>query len=151
MNYLTTIFVKKLLAALLVFAFMTPVHSQGLPKIMVYKSPTCGCCSKWVDHLEQEGFEVDARNHQNMNAVKEHYKIIRSHQSCHTAVVGGYLVEGHVPAQDIKRMLSEKPDIRGLSVPGMPMGSPGMEGHRVDKYDVLAIQRDNSSSIFVKH
>ena len=117
-------------------------------EIMVYKSPTCGCCKKWVKHLESEGFNVKTKNIRNLQPVKNEIGVKRQFQSCHTAKIGGYFIEGHVPAADIKRMLSEKPNIKGLAVPGMPMGSPGMEGHRIDKYDVLAIDNNNIASVY---
>lgn len=120
-------------------------------EIMVYKSPTCGCCKKWVKHLESEGFYVKTKNIRNLQPIKNEHGVQRRFQSCHTAKIGGYFIEGHVPAADIKRLLSEKPDIKGLAVPGMPMGSPGMEGHRKDKYDVIAIDKNNKASVYSKY
>lgn len=122
-----------------------------LPTVTVYKSPTCGCCKKWVKHLESSGFVVESKNLNNLRTIKEQLGIAPQFQSCHTAKIGNYVVEGHVPAEDIKRMLAEKPEIHGLAVPGMPMGSPGMEGSRKDEYDVLAIQNDGSHSIYNSH
>lgn len=121
---------------------------QDLPAITVYKSPTCGCCSKWVDHLEENGFEVKAVDTQETAMMKMRYGVPADLSSCHTALVDGYVVEGHVPAEEIKRMLTEKPDVAGLAVPGMPMGSPGMEGSRVDSYDIMAFKKDGSRSIY---
>lgn len=120
-------------------------------EIMVYKSPTCGCCKKWVTHLEKEGFNVTTKDMQNMKPIKHQFGVQSQFQSCHTAKVGKYFIEGHVSASDIKRLLKEKPDIKGLSVPGMPMGSPGMEGHRKDKYDVIAIDKNNKATVYSKH
>lgn len=120
-------------------------------KITVYKSPTCGCCGKWIDHLKANGFEVDSVNMKDMRLIKSMSGIAPQQASCHTAKVGGYVVEGHVPAEDIKRMLSEKPDIHGLAVPGMPMGSPGMEGPKKDAYDVLSIRHDGSTEVYARH
>ena len=122
-------------------------HSQAA-EVVVYKSPTCGCCAKWIDHLEDNGFNVEVHDRQNMNPVKDGLGIPRHLQSCHTAEVGGYLVEGHVPAGDIKRLLEERPAIKGLAVPGMPMGSPGMEGPRKDPYDVLAFDEGGNPSVY---
>lgn len=130
----------------------TAIHAeQALPKITVYKSATCGCCNKWIDHLQDNGFQVDARNHTDMATVKEKAGVQPKFQSCHTALVDRYYVEGHVPAKDIKQLLSEKPQARGLAVPGMPMGSPGMEGHRKDPYAVLLINRNDRASIYKEY
>jgi len=119
--------------------------------ILVYKSPTCGCCKKWVKHLEREGFKVATKDYRDMKPIKKMFGVKPKFQSCHTAKVGKYFIEGHVSASDIKKLLKEKPDIKGLSAPGMPMGSPGMEGHRKDKYNVLAIDKNNKATIYSKH
>lgn len=121
---------------------------QDLPAITVYKSPTCGCCAKWVDHLEENGFEVESIDTPDVNVTKVQYGVPGELSSCHTAIVDGYVVEGHVPADVIKKMLADKPEIVGIAVPGMPMGSPGMEGSRVDHYDVIAFQEDGARSVF---
>jgi hypothetical protein len=119
------------------------------PQMTVYKSPTCGCCTKWIKHMEDNGFHINAVDVIEMNIIKEKYGINRKLASCHTAVVDGYVIEGHVPAVDVKRLLSEKLDVLGLSVPGMPMGSPGMEmGDRVDRYSVIAISKDGGAEVF---
>ncbi|MEN8175496.1 MAG: DUF411 domain-containing protein [Pseudomonadota bacterium] len=117
---------------------------------MVYKSPSCGCCGKWVDHLKAAGFKVDVENRRDLKPIKTEYGVPRHLQSCHTAKVGDYVVEGHVPADLITRMLEEQPDIKGLAVPGMPMGSPGMEGPRRDNYSILAMQHDGSTSVYAQ-
>lgn len=122
-----------------------------LESITVYKSPTCGCCTKWVSHLQENGFEVETIDLQDMNSVKEEVGISRQLASCHTAKAGDYVIEGHVPAGDIKRLLKERPDVAGLTVPGMPMGSPGMEGHRKDNYDVLTFTRTGETAVFSSH
>lgn len=119
--------------------------------IMVYKSPSCGCCKKWVTHLRKEGFNVTTKDVQNVQPIKKQIGVEAQYQSCHTAKVGKYFIEGHVSASDIKKLLKEKPDIKGLAVPGMPMGSPGMEGHRKDNYDVLAIDKNNNATVYSKH
>ncbi len=116
--------------------------------ILVYKSPTCGCCSAWVEHMQQNGFSVETIERSNMHAVKEQLGVPYNVQSCHTAVVGGYLVEGHVPATQVQRLLRERPAVRGLAVPGMPMGSPGMEGPRKDAYDVVTFQEDGVTGVY---
>lgn len=125
--------------------------ATALSDIVVYKSPTCGCCKKWVDHLRSNGFSVDVRERNNMQPIKQEEGIQPQHQSCHTAKIDGYFIEGHVPANDIKRLISEKPSIAGLAVPGMPMGSPGMEGHRKDSYSVLAVDAKNSTTVFAQY
>lgn len=125
-----------------------PAHAED---IMVYKSPTCGCCKKWVSHLKKEGFTVKTKNYTDMKPIKKRFGVKPQFQSCHTAKVGKYFIEGHVSASDIKKLLQEKPDIKGLSAPGMPMGSPGMEGHRKDKYDVIAIDENNNATVYSKH
>lgn len=122
------------------------------PQMTVYKSPTCGCCTKWIKHMEENGFQVKAIDVLEMNIVKEKYGITRNLASCHTAVVDGYVIEGHVPAFDVKRLLSEKPDVLGLSVPGMPVGTPGMEmGDRVDRYSVIALGKDGDAVVFSQY
>ena len=105
----------------------------------------------WVAHLEQHGFDVQSTNVPDMTAVKRRAGVPRAVSSCHTALVDGYVVEGHVPADDIKRLLSERPDIAGVSVPGMPIGSPGMEGPNPQPYDVLAFDEDGSLTHFASH
>ena len=120
-------------------------------EIMVYKSPTCGCCKKWVKHLKKEGFNVKTKDYRDMKPIKKTFGVKPQFQSCHTAKVGKYFIEGHVSASDIKKLLKEKPDIKGLSAPGMPMGSPGMEGHRKDKYNVLAIDENNKATVYTRH
>lgn len=124
---------------------------EKTPEIVVYKSPTCGCCNKWVKHLETSGFKVKTINKRNMNPVKMQFGVKRQYQSCHTAKIGKYFIEGHVPARDIKKLLKEKPNAKGLAVPGMPMGSPGMEGHRKDRYSVLLIDKTNKSEIYSQY
>ena len=122
-----------------------------VPRITVYKSPTCGCCTKWIKHLEKNGFHVEAKNSKKMREIKRKLGIEPKFQSCHTGLVNGYYIEGHVPAKDIKRLLKEKPKAVGLTVPGMPMGSPGMEGARKDPYSVLLIKKDKSVEEFSKN
>ena len=113
--------------------------AEGLPKVTVNKDPTCGCCTAWADHVRQAGFPVEVIEAPAMSRVKARLGVPQALASCHTAEVGGYVVEGHVPAPAIKRLLAEKPSARGLAVPGMPVGSPGMEveGAAPDIYDVV--------------
>lgn len=116
----------------------------------VFKSPSCGCCGKWVDHMTASGFSVEVKDSNNLLPIKEKYGIDRSHQSCHTAVFDGYVFEGHIPAEIVQRFLQEKPkNARGLAVPGMPAGSPGMEmGSRHDDYNVMQLNSDGSRTIY---
>ncbi|MGV8991387.1 MAG: DUF411 domain-containing protein [Thiobacillus sp.] len=122
------------------------------PVVDVYKSPTCGCCSKWVDHLKANGFTVRSHDTQDVAAHKVRLGVPAGYGACHTAQVNGYMVEGHVPAKEIKRMLKQKPRVRGLAVPAMPMGSPGMEttGHK-DSYDVFVVNRDGSTQTYAHY
>ena len=118
--------------------------------MQVYKSPSCGCCGEWINHVEANGFSVTATNSDNMFAIKHAYQIAPQYQSCHTADVNGYVFEGHVPATVMQRFLAERPEnALGLAVPGMPIGSPGMEmGERFDDYDVLLLKTDGSSELY---
>lgn len=121
--------------------------------MVVHKSPSCGCCALWVDHLREAGFEVEVRNHDNLNPVKERVGVPLGKGSCHTAEIGGYFVEGHVPAADIKRLLAQKPDARGLVLPGMPAGSPGMElpDGTTQPYTVELVGSDGTITAFAQH
>ncbi len=131
------------------------VHAQSpAPRVEVYKSPTCGCCSAWIEHMERAGFVVDARNvdQDALYAFKAQSGITPDLASCHTALVDGYVIEGHVPAADVERLLAERPEAIGLSVPGMPIGSPGMEmGNQRDAFDTLLLLKDSSTEIFERH
>ena len=119
------------------------------PVMTVFKSPTCGCCSMWIEHAEAAGFTVDARDRDDMAAVKDSLGLPSDLASCHTGVVDGYVIEGHVPAEYVAQLLDERPDVLGLSVPGMPIGSPGMEmGDRRDPYDVLAVSASGEAAVF---
>ncbi|WP_405023263.1 DUF411 domain-containing protein [Marinospirillum sp.] len=106
--------------------------------MQVYKSASCGCCKDWVTHIEEAGFEVEAHDLSDVNSKKQELGLPYQLASCHTAVIDGYVIEGHVPASDIKRLLSERPEITGLAVPRMPHGSPGMETGRQDPYEVVS-------------
>lgn len=136
-----------IVASLTVYGLNKPESAQG-PEITVYKSATCGCCKKWVAHLKNAGFKVNAVNRTDLNSIKAANGIRPEYASCHTAIVDGYVIEGHVPADLIARLLKEKPPIKGLTVPGMPMGSPGMEGLRKDPYQVLAFDDQGHLSIY---
>lgn len=122
------------------------------PLVVVYKSPTCGCCESWVGHMQSAGFPVEVRDMQDIGPIKTEAGVPADLGSCHTARIGDYFVEGHVPADDVKRLLAEQPDARGLAVPGMPQGSPGMEqGGIREPYDVLLVAKDGSTSVFAHH
>jgi hypothetical protein len=120
-------------------------------KVVVYKSATCGCCGDWVAHLTTYGFDVEAIDVADLGRVKSENGVPEQFGACHTALVGGYFVEGHVPAEDVARLLEERPSIAGLAVPGMPIGSPGMEGPNPEPYDVLAVAADGGVSVFASH
>lgn len=121
--------------------------------LAVYKTPTCGCCSKWVDHMKQNGFTVQVTDLNDLSAIKSKHGVPSKVQSCHTGVINGYVVEGHVPASDVKRMLKELPAISGIAVPGMPQGSPGMEapGAVQPPYDVVTFDRRGETRLYAKH
>lgn len=116
--------------------------------VKVYKDPNCGCCKEWIKHLEQNGFKVEVVDMPDLSAVKAKYGVKPELQACHTAIVGNYTVEGHVPADLIVKMLNEKPAIAGIAVPGMPSGSPGMEGGAKQAYDVIAFDKDGKTSVY---
>ena len=119
-------------------------------ELIVFASPTCGCCSNWIDHMRQSGFQAEKREVSNINRVKQEAGLPRSLASCHTAFIGGYLIEGHVPASDVKRLLREQPSAAGLSVPRMPVGTPGMEieGRGRDAFDVILFQKNGDQEVF---
>lgn len=122
--------------------------SAVLPTLTVFKTKTCGCCGKWVEHMRASGFKVVVNEVVSTGEYRQKYGVPEKLQSCHTAVVDGYSLEGHVPAAEIQRLLEEKPKIKGLAVPGMPAGSPGMEGPRHDAYSVVGFSEDGSLSIY---
>ena len=124
------------------------LQSPGMAEVTVYKSPTCGCCNAWIDHLEESGFTVTVHDRLDMAPIKQQAGVPYALRSCHTAKVGDYVIEGHVPADLISRLLTEKPAVKGLSVPGMPMGSPGMEGPRKDPYDVVTFTEQGTTTIY---
>ncbi|MET0807127.1 MAG: DUF411 domain-containing protein [Pseudoxanthomonas sp.] len=132
----------------------TPIPRAALlPRMVVHKSASCGCCKLWVEHMRTAGFDVEVRESDNVNPVKERVGVPLGKGSCHTAEVGGYFVEGHVPAGDVKRLLAQKPDAKGLVLPGMPAGSPGMEmpDGTTQAYTVELVGRDGSTTAFAQH
>jgi len=130
------------------------VHSGGAKsvsattRVLVYKTASCGCCNEWVEHLREAGFTVDTRDVVDLMSIKRDAGVSAAHASCHTALADGYVVEGHVPADQIERLLAERPRVAGLAVPGMPVGSPGMEGPGAEPYQVLAFERGGGATVW---
>ena len=141
---------RAMLALLFAGSSIELLAAQPTP-IEVWKDPSCGCCGEWVKHLEANGFSVTVQDRGN-NAMRAQLGIDPKYASCHTAIVGGYAIEGHVPATEIRRLLAQRPTARGLAVPGMKVGSPGMDGPmyggRRDAFDVLLLARDGSASVY---
>jgi hypothetical protein len=138
------------ITSLVVVAISSRSQSSG-PLVTVFKTPTCGCCGKWVEHLKANGFTVKVQEVNDTSAYERQYRVPRSMVSCHTAVVNGYTIEGHVPAAEIKRLLSERPRVVGLAVPGMPVGSPGMDAAHSDAYSVFVFDESGHSSIYAPY
>ena len=143
-------------AALTALASLRPSTAAAAAaprRIVVYKDPDCGCCREWVTHLAKNGFAPEAHDRSDMDALKDSLGVPAALRSCHTAVVGRYVIEGHVPAADIARLVAKAPkDLAGLAVPGMPAGAPGMEmGGRRDRYDVVAFTARGASRVFASH
>lgn len=125
--------------------------ASGSLQMTVYRSPLCSCCGGWIDYLKQQGFQINDIKTEEIEAIKQKYQVPDSLTSCHTALIDGYVIEGHVPADDIKRVLAQKPDVVGLTVPQMPVGTPGMEmGGRKDPFSVLAFKKNGEVQVF-KH
>ncbi len=144
---------KKLLAGSLGALFAVIVPSVAMAdgeKIKVYKSPTCGCCAGWVEHMEESGFHVDVQDMDDLSMIKQLGGVPDHLQACHTAVINGYTVEGHVPASAVTELLDSKPAIRGIAVPGMPQGSPGMPSPMHDTYDVVTFG-ENGEQLFATY
>jgi hypothetical protein len=140
-------------AAMLACTAVHAAAATALPPVTVHKTESCGCCKLWVEHLQKAGFSVKVLNSENLAPVKQRLGVPAALGSCHTAEVGGYFVEGHVPVQDMQRLLADKPRARGLAVPGMPIGSPGMEvtSGEVAAYEVLLVGTDGGSKVFARH
>ena len=143
---------RKTLFGAIAFAAMFVGSAAHAATMTVYKSPSCGCCAKWVEHVEKHGFTVKTVPTADMMALKKQLGVPEAAMSCHTTKVGNYIVEGHVPAADIKRLLAQKPKARGIAVAGMPMGSPGMEhGNHRQPYATLLIGTDGKTKLFAQH
>lgn len=149
MNSLPRLQIRSLLLLLLVAA--GTAGAQSATQIEVFKSPYCGCCEKWIGHMERSGFKVNAHNVNDVPAARKNLGMPDRLGSCHTAKVGGYVIEGHVPAADVQRLLKEKPKAIGLAAPGMPQGSPGMETTTPAPYETLLVLIDGSARVFARH
>ncbi|MBD3812651.1 MAG: DUF411 domain-containing protein [Betaproteobacteria bacterium] len=138
---------------LLLAALANPAFAgQSASIVDVYKSPTCGCCVQWVNHMKANGFTLNVHDTENVAFHKQRLGVPYGYGSCHTAVVNGYLVEGHVPAREVQRLLRERPDARGLAVPAMPSGAPGMaQGERIGNFDVLLVRKDGSTRTYARY
>ncbi|UCV03320.1 DUF411 domain-containing protein [Dechloromonas denitrificans] len=140
---------RSLIIALSLFAGIN--LAQAAERVEVFKSQYCGCCEKWVEHMRKAGFDVVTKDVNDVPAARKLAGMPERFGSCHTAKVGGYVVEGHVPAADVQRLLKEKPKAVGLAAPGMPQGSPGMETSHPQPYETLLVQADGSAKVFAKH
>lgn len=139
--------------ALLVRQNSPPVDTASTDAnvITVYTRPGCQCCERWVQHLQRAGFSVKVKQRADLDEIRAQLGVPASYSACHTAVARGYVIEGHVPVTDIQRLLNDKPAARGLAVPGMPVGPPGMEGPNPQPYEVFLLHRDGTGSVFVRH
>lgn len=131
--------------------FSSAAWAEKPLRMEVFKSATCGCCSAWIKHLRQHGLQVVSQDVTDVPAQRQKLGMPERFGSCHSAKIGGYVIEGHVPAEDILRLLKQKPQVLGLAVPSMPPGSPGMESDTPVAYDTLLIKRDGSASVFASH
>ncbi|MEA5594710.1 DUF411 domain-containing protein [Rivularia sp. UHCC 0363] len=125
---------------------------SGVKEVTVYRSPSCSCCGDWIKHMQKHGFKIkDDIKTEEMEAIKEEYNVSQQLESCHTAIIDGYVIEGHVPADDIKRFIARSPKQLGLSVPGMPSGTPGMEMGKNQPFDVVSFDNDGEIKIFQEY
>jgi hypothetical protein len=144
---------RRSLCAAATLSLLAPVvrGQSAASQIEVWKSPSCGCCQDWISYLERNGFAVKVNDSGN-NSARKRLGLPGMYGSCHTALIGGYVVEGHVPVGEIRRLLSEKPDALGIAVPAMPVGSPGMDGpdygNRFEPYDVILVARDGTARVY---
>lgn len=152
-------FFRRWLAAILALGVITPLvatllmpgRETGATEVTMYMSPYCGCCGRWAAHLEQSGFQVERRPVEDVAPIRSRCGVPDRLASCHTALVDGYVLEGHVPASDIRRLLEQRPHARGLAAPGMPAGAPGMEGAGREPYEVLLFGRNGRTQVFARH
>ena len=142
---------RRILAVLAAGLICAPSHAGETSTVIemaVFKSPTCGCCTKWVEYMQRNGFKIDVYDQSDLTAIKSYYGITQSLASCHTAVVDGYVIEGHVPAADVRRLFEERPAVRGLTAPGMPQFSPGMRSETPRDYDVLSFDAAGNVEVY---
>jgi hypothetical protein len=145
-------FMAMVIGGVVLLGGLVAAQRSARPTVEVFKSPTCGCCAMWVKHLEANGFATKVTDVDDMTQVKAKYGVPGRLQSCHTGVVNGYVLEGHVPAADVQRLLKERPAVIGVAVPGMPVGSPGMEvGNTVQPYNVMTFDKQGQSTVFASH
>jgi hypothetical protein len=128
-----------------------PAATGKKPTITVYKDPSCGCCKAWIAHLVKAGYTVDAKDSPNMAEIKRDLGVPDALKSCHTGIVDGYIIEGHVSPEEIDQLLAQKPKVAGLAVPGMPMGSPGMDGGAKQHYQVVSFEKNGKTKVFASH
>lgn len=140
-----------LLSPLMLVLPLSPVMADAAPRVTVHKSPYCGCCKDWIDYLERNGFEVVANDTLEMEQIKERFHVPGAVASCHTAVVDGYVVEGHVPVNDIRRLLRERPAVAGISAPGMPQHSPGMGSETPRGYNVVTFTEQGEIDLYSRY
>jgi len=130
---------------------VSALRPDSAGKLVIYKTPTCGCCGKWVTHVQQAGFVTEVHDLDNVGPIKAKYGVPAELSSCHTCLIDNYVIEGHVPADVITKLLKEKPAVVGIAAPGMPVGSPGMEvGGRKDPYEIVTFDRKGKTTVFVK-
>lgn len=142
---------RKTLFGAIALAAMFVGGAAHAAQLTVMKSPYCGCCAKWIEHVQQHGFTVKVVDTEEMAAVKKRLGVPDKLASCHTTMAGGYFIEGHVPAADIKRLLAQKPKASGIAVPGMPAGSPGMEMAGRGPYATILVRSDGTTGVFARH
>jgi len=141
----------KLKVLALIAGFAASGIAAAAEVVEVYKSPYCGCCTHWVEYMKRNGFELRVTDVDNIDAARQRLGMPQKYGACHSAKVGGYLVEGHVPAEDVRKLLAQKPKALGIAVPAMPPGSPGMPSDRPVRYDTLLVQHDGGSKVFSRH
>ena len=143
---------RKLLMLLAPLALLATAESAVAATLVVTKSATCGCCKHWVEHMKKAGFAVEVREVEDVSPTRERLGVPDALRSCHTSEIGGYVIEGHVPAADVKRLLATRPKATGIAVPGMVMGSPGMEhGDHKEPYQVVLFDKSGKTKVFASH
>lgn len=143
--------INRVVSVMLGAAMLAAGAAQAADEMTVYKSATCGCCNSWIKHMEANGFKVKAQNVMDLDAVKRRNGVAPNLAACHTAIINGYVVEGHVPASDVRRLLKERPKVKGIAVPGMPHGSPGMESPTPQRYQTLTFDEAGRLQVYANH